>query len=350
MNKIFKSILFLTLTILSFNACLDEIDLDVPSSEPIFTVSGNIYTTPGPYSVFLSTSAQFSAGIEGFTTPISNATVIIRDDKGNEETLTEVVDGEYQTAVNGIQGTVGNTYELEVQWNGQVYKSSSETLMPVVSADSLSFEVEDIQRINEAGNFVDATEVSVLLNTSFPPSDDGSYLRWTTFGIYEYAEIGSSGNLNPDVCYVTEDIDFDNVVVASSNDIQGNYLQSQKVITRDVNFKFTDAYCFNVVQHSITASAYEFWSAVAAEFERSGNIFETPPATLRGNIYNPSDESELVLGYFGVSATDTIKILVLGPEVGNPSPQCVPFPPGPPPCYDCLLLPNSTYAEPECWQ
>ena len=243
---------------------------------------------------------------------------------------------------------IGRTYTLEVQTNGNTYQSLPEEILPVVSAESLETEVVTGQRQNAAGNFVNSTDITVQVNTSFPINENGSFLRWTSFGIYEYAEIGSQGNLNPQICYVTEDVDFDNVSVASSRNVTNNFIQRQPVLTRTVDFRFTARYCFNVVQHSISEAAYNFWSAVGAEFERSGNIFEPPPGKIVGNLFNVANPEEEVLGFFGASAVDTITLLVQGREVGNPIPECRPFPRGPESCTNCLLLTNSTRVRPPC--
>ena len=345
-----RKISFLLLIGCLFPTCLDEIDIDAPVGESILTVSGNIYSAPGPYSVFLTESAEFAPGSTGVPDAVLGATIKIMDNQGNEEVLQEFENGEYRTAVNGIRGIIGRSYQIEIQVNGKTYLSRPEEMLPVVSAESLDFEVNTGERLNDAGNFVNSTDVTVKVNTFFPPSESGSFLRWTTFGVYEYAEIGTQGNLNPQICYVTEDIDFDNVAVASSEAVAGDFLQQQKVITRTVDFRFTARYCFNVIQQSITESAYNFWSAVGEEFERSGNIFETPPGKIRGNIFNTADESEEVLGYFSAAAVDTINILIEGRAVGNPTPQCRPFPRGPESCTNCLLLNNSTRTKPACWQ
>lgn len=345
-----QKIVALIIIVCFFSTCLDDIDLEVPATESVLVVGGNIYTQPGPYSIFLSESAQFASGPEGSPDPVLGAVVKIRDNAGNEETLMEFEDGEYRTAANGIRGVIGRSYTLEVQINGNTYQSEPEEIRPIVSAESLETEVITSDRLNEAGNFVSTTDITVKVNTAFPSSENGSFLRWTSFGIYEYAEIGTQGNLNPQICYVTEDVDFDNVSVASSRSVVDNFIQQQPVLTRTVDFRFTARYCFNVVQHSITEAAYEFWSGVGAEFERSGNIFEPPPGKIRGNIFNVANPQEEVLGFFGASAVDTINILVEGREVGNPIPQCRPFPRGPESCTNCLLLTNSTRVRPPCWE
>lgn len=344
-----KRISSLLLLLFLFSTCLDEIALDAPASSPILTVGGSIYSAPGPYSIFLTESAQFTSGAAGIPDLVSGAIVKIRDDQGTEETLVETEAGEYQTSADGIRGRVGRTYQIEIEVNGKTYLSEPETMLPVVSAESLEVEVNTREQLNEAGNFVNSTAVTVLVNTGFPQGEEGTFLRWSTFGEYEYAEIGSQGNLNPQICYVTEDIDFDNVVVASSEKVAGGFLQRQPVLTRVVDFRFTARYCFHVIQQSISESAYDFWSSVGEEFERSGNIFETPPGKIKGNIFNAADEEEEVLGFFSASAVDTITILVEGRLVGNPTPQCRPFPRGPESCTNCLLLNNSTRTKPACW-
>jgi len=345
-----RKLSFLCLITFLFSTCLDEIDLNLPASTALLTVSGNIYSSPGPYSIFLTESAQFAPGSIGIPDAVVGATVKIMDDQGNEEILQEFEDGEYRTAANGIRGTVGRSYQIELAVNGKTYQSKPEEMLPVNSAESLDFEVNTGERVNEAGNFVSSTAVTIMVNTFFPNNDNGSFLKWSAFGVYEYWEIASSSNLNAEICYVTEKIDFDNVSVASSEQIEGDFLQKQRVISKEIDFRFSSRYCFNVIQQSITKAAYDFWSAVGSEFERSGNIFETPPGKIRGNIFNVADENEEVLGFFSASAVDTISILLSKNDVGNPPPQCQPFPRGPESCSNCLLLNNSTKTKPACWQ
>ena len=42
----------------------------------------------------------------------------------------------------------------------------------------------------------------------------------------------------------------------------------------------------------------------------SGNPFATPPATVRGNITNTTNNSDYPLGYFHLSEIDTVNYLV----------------------------------------
>ena len=346
-----KLIYFFSLTALIFLfGCLDQIDLEVTEGEQFFVVSGNIHSGAPPYSIKLAKSSQFNSVTQGAGEKITNAVVKISDDAGNIETLTEIEDGLYQTAPNGLQGTVGRTYTLEIEYNGQTYFSHPEKMRPVVSPASLETEYTIEQDFNDAGNLVNIETVSLFVNTPFPTDEEVAYLRWNVQGTYEYDERPTPDHINPLTCYISENIDFDNVAVSSSEGVTDNFLQKEKLLSRGVNYKFAIGYCFTVIQQSLTKEAYEFWEKVGAEFERTGDIFETPPSKIKGNIFNEKNAEEFVLGYFSASAVDTSHLLVLGVDVGSPRPQCQPWPPPPATCTNCLLIANSTLERSACWE
>ncbi len=342
MNK-FYQIIFLVGSVFLFSTCLDEIQLEIPPADSLLTISGNIYDAPGPYTITVRESANFSSGADGLLKPIIGATIKLVSDVGEEEILTELPMGVYISDANGIKGTIGRTYHLEIEIGNQNYKSIPEYLHPVISPQSIDIEVIAEQEINEAGNFVERNNISFFINTNVP--EERSFLKWNSYGIYEFFEIGLDGRL----CYVTEDIDLDKVVVVDSENIATGLLEKQKINERPVNDRFSSRYCVNIIQQSITEGAYNFWSTVASEFERSGDIFEAPPGKIQGNIYNVTDESEVVLGYFSASAVDTIRRLIQPSEVGIPRPLCR-FNRQEDVCTNCLLIPNSTQEKPPCWR
>ena len=342
MNK-FYQIIFLIGSVFFFTTCLDEIDIDPPPTIPLLTISGNIYDVPGPYTITVQQSANFSSGADGLFRPVTDATIKLVSDAGEEEILTELPMGVYVSDANGIRGTIGRTYHLEIETGGQTYQSIPEYLHPVISPQSIDIEVSTEEEINEAGNFVERDNVSFFINTNIP--NERSFLKWNSFGIYEFIEIGLDGR----ICYVTEDIDLDIVVVVDSENIATDLLEKQKINERPINDRFSARYCVNIIQQSITERAYNFWSTVAEEFERSGGIFESPPGKIQGNIFNVADESEVVLGYFSASAVDTIRRLIQPSEVGIPRPLCR-FNRQDDVCTNCLLIPKSTQEKPPCWR
>lgn len=342
MNKFYELIFLISIAFV-FTTCLDEIELAAPKSDDILTVSGNIYNSPGPYTVTLQQSARFSSGADGVFSPVTGGQVKLVDDLGTTELLTELPMGEYVTAEDGMQGQIGRIYHLEIEVEGQNYQSKPEYLHPVISPESIDIAVATESRINTAGNFVEQEIISFFVNT--PLATERSFLKWNAYGIYEFWEIGLDGRL----CYVTEDIDLDKAVVVDSENVEGDFLSKQEVNERIVSDKFSSRYCINIIQQSITEGAYNFWSAVASEFERNGGIFEIPLGKIQGNIYNVADESAPVLGYFSASAVDTIRRMVQAAEVGIPRPLCR-FNRREEICTNCLLISNSTQEKPACWR
>jgi hypothetical protein len=117
-----------------FASCTKEIDIDLNTSSPQLVIEGNISDMPGPYTVKLSKTVNFSDS--NTYPPVTGALVIISDNTGVTDTLTETVSGSYQTQrITGIQG---NTYTLTVVTEGKQYDAVS-TMPYKVNLDSIQF-------------------------------------------------------------------------------------------------------------------------------------------------------------------------------------------------------------------
>src|SRR6187551_2496352 len=89
-------------------SCEKEISIDLNSSSPQIVIEGNISDEPGPYTVKISKTVNFSEA--NVFPPVTGALVVISDNTGVIDTLTETLPGSYLT--NTITGTQGNTYTL----------------------------------------------------------------------------------------------------------------------------------------------------------------------------------------------------------------------------------------------
>ena len=61
-------------------------------------------------------------------------------------------------------------------------------------------------------------------------------------------------------------------------------------------------YTINVRQHAIGKEAFEFYQKMKKNTESLGSIFDPLPSELKGNISNPNDPAELVIGFVDISA------------------------------------------------
>jgi hypothetical protein len=121
---------------LLFASCEKVIDLDLNTSTPQVVLEGNISDEPGPYTVTLSKTVDF--GDANTYPPVTGALVIISDDTGVTDTLTEVAAGSYRT--RSIRGAQGRTYTLRAIAEGQHYYAVS-TMPYKVNLDAIQFNV-----------------------------------------------------------------------------------------------------------------------------------------------------------------------------------------------------------------
>ena len=155
---------------------------------------------------------------------------------------------------------------------GKIYQSRPETMPPIISADSLVIELSTEEQFNQAGNLREFNFINLFVNTKFSANQASSFLRWSVSGVYQFPD---RNPFMPKVCYISENLNFDNVVVAASTDVANSFLQKQPILKTEADFRFAFRYCFKVTQQAITAEAYNFWSGVVEELERTGTVSYT---------------------------------------------------------------------------
>jgi len=65
-----------------------------------------------------------------------------------------------------------------------------------------------------------------------------------------------------------------------------------------------------IQQFSLTASAYEFYRVLQDLVDNNASINAPPPAALVGNMFNPNDDTEFVLGRFTAAPSTTRNIFI----------------------------------------
>lgn len=138
-------------------SCEKVIDLDLSDVEPKLVIEGNITNAEGPYKVRLTESISFDRA--SIYPGVSNAAVVISDDKGTVDTLRYTTDGYYLT--NKIKGIPGTTYNLTIVHNGKTYSASSTMPNVVKLLDieqrTITFAGED--RITLLPRYIDLPEL-----------------------------------------------------------------------------------------------------------------------------------------------------------------------------------------------
>lgn len=334
---------FLGLFIMS--GCIDEITFDSEMTSGQLVISGGVYDHPGPYSLELALTNAATA----LPMPVSGAEIYLVDGEGNRERYVEIESGIYEAAGNSVTGKRGETYHIEISLpDGRTYQSIPETMPVLNGRTEVIVEPGFLQEPSASGRMMDIPHIFVSANTFIPETDETLYLKWDVESVYAFREWQHPHPLAPPAktCYFTQATNPQTISQISSDLIRSNRIENKPLVSkRVVSDQFYIRHVFSVILTSVTESRYDYWDQVDQLINRSGTIFDVPPATVPGNIRSNEIENEIVLGYFEAAAKDTSHSFITRADlpffVGNPCPGS-----GFPGCRDCLELENSSLERP----
>ncbi len=343
-----KRILFFVI-LFSLVGCIDELNIKTERVLRVLVVEGNITTEPGPHYIRLSKSAKYGSIFEDFSKKLNGALVRIRDEKGNQVILDEVDSGVYATPPS-FSAKVGSEYTLIVESNNEQYISTPEKVMPVAPIQSLRIESKKLASTSDV-----VFDIGVEVYAEFEdPGDEQNFYYFKNSGTYvvetnpELFEIVTpNGNVPAPKdccarCWVNEEGGDPQIRIASDNLFDGNTTSQLAGFIKDDGKRYTDKYLVRVQQNSLTKEAFRFFQVLESQLSISGDLFDPPPATLRGNVINVIDPKSPVIGYFYASdvSTDSVFMdasLVTGSVAGFELND------------DCRTLANSTDKRPFFW-
>lgn len=266
MKKLYTT-LFVLAAALFLASCEKEINLDLNESDPQIVIEGWVSDQPGPYEIKITQSTNYfdNEAIPG----VSGASVIIRDDMGTADTLSEIQPGLYRTST--LQGQIGHNYSLTVVIGDQTYEASS--YLPRIGPIDTSFSIYSPQT-----GFLD--EGYYIVSAANEPAGQGDFYRFRFYqndslydGAFDY--------------FLTDDRFVDGQLAT-------------------VQFPYTVELgdtCIIEIQ-SLTNQAYDFYLSLFSELTSAGSPFGAPPANLTGNISNKA------LGFFGAMSIERDTVIV----------------------------------------
>ncbi|NQZ78319.1 MAG: DUF4249 domain-containing protein [Ekhidna sp.] len=328
-------------------SCITPVEVETPDEfDSILVVEGSITTVAQAHRIGLSRSAKYGDIFEGLIQPETGATVSVRDDLGNVVFLTETFDGIYETP-SDYRGEVGVSYTLQVVTStGTEFSSLPERIAAVPRIDSLYFEEQTIQisvdeSIQGAQVFVNISDDEAVANNYFW-SYSGFYSVQTNPELYIDPETGTVSPLDCcPFCYQRENSSIP--IITQDEGLNGSQIKVPITFIEDNGVRFSEKYVFVINQASLTADAYDFMQLLEQQLTISGDIFDPPPATLRGNMINLTNPREAVIGFFRASDAISDTLVINSFDVVNRVP---------PPLVrgDCrTYTSNSTIDAPSFW-
>ena len=325
---------------LIMSACVEPISFETEPTGGQLIVNGTLTNTSGPCEVSLKITDQS----EDFPVPLSNAQIALVSDDGQQEPFYEQAAGSYRTK-SIIQAQPGDTYHLVITLSdGKTYRSQPETMPENIGTDTAYYEVVREEVVSGRGILFKDRLLKAYVDSQVPPSDVSLYLKWDVETVYSVTTVIKSPLGDQIIeCFFYEYPNAQEILLFDRpSSASPNKLQRQLVATREIDYSFLERHYFNVIQSSITRQAHTYWSQVGELSNRTGSIFDTPPGTIQGNIYNVNDEKELVLGYFGASLVDTARFFLNRRNVRfNIGSTCQ--------CAVCTELPGDRSDRPNYW-
>jgi hypothetical protein len=250
-ESIFKILaVILTIMLVSCEE-LTELPIDENESKTL-VVDGMITNDTMPQVVNLSLTGSFY--MDDKAPRATGADVIISDNQGNEFPLYETIPGKYVTKTS-IAGTIGNTYTLTINYEGETYFAQS-TMPRMAEIDSLSYRWDSFME-----------SYRVLLFGQEPKGKGDSYM-W---------QLNRNGEL------LTTDIS--QMMIIRDDFVDGNYIKGLEVDFWEMEYNIQTGDTITVTQYSISKHAIDFFTGVLAEYN-SGQAAMRPPANVASNISN----------------------------------------------------------------
>lgn len=311
--------------------CVDPEDITLNQRVNVVVVDGGLTNLPEPQVIWLNRSKSDPVTGRFGTAPLEGVRVEIREDSARTISLRETTPGRYQ-APDGFRGQVGHSYQLRFALpNGTRYESGAEVMpaVPPIARVSERFNAasfpSEVQYHTQAANdfFVDWQD----------PADQHNYYRWDwklweqqdwchtcvqgnyfMISPYDSKKLLEDCILSPGIYYVNdyrcrtacwEIVRNYDLSVFDDQYTNGRTLQGYKIA--QIPYFQAKGCLVEIRQSSLTQPAYRFYKLVQEQTQNTGGLADAPPVAVVGNLVNPANHRERVIGFFAASAVSAVR-------------------------------------------
>ncbi len=313
----------------SLIGCVDPIEPEFEFKEGTVYVDAFVSTSLGASSVVISEWVLESDELANEF--ISGANVLFRNADTNLEVMLTEQEGAYLPPED-FAASVGDLWELLITLpSGKQYRSLPEEVTRPVDFSNIRATYNPQLTFRESSNtFIPGHSISIDVND---PTDEENFYYWR-FRSYEKIRIcetcfnsvlrngkceENESYQNPpstgyEFDYLCETADCwqirytENIKIFSDEFTNGTILNALPVA--DVILYTKTNILVEVQQFSLSAPAYEYYRILKDIVENNGSFNAPPPAALIGNLFNPDDDQEFVLGRFTVASTTMRSIFI----------------------------------------
>ena len=363
---------------ISFFTCTNPVSPEYKFINGLIYIEGFVGTTEGSSYVKITESNVAPNYYRNIF--VSGASVsFVNEDTGARVNLIEN-NFEYIPASN-FKGQIGEKWSLDIELpNGKKYLSEVEIINPSVPAKEISVSYnKELEYVEDYKKYVPGHEITLTFDD---PENQTNYYYWRSKS-YEKINICMicyDGKFRDNQCipntpptqtgpnspppYFTYwcesdcwQIDYGNKIYIFSDKFS-NGATTTALPVANILLKRKTKILVEIQQFSLTEKAYTYYKTIKDLIDNNGGFNAPLPAALIGNMYNPNDANEYVLGRFTASSAFTKTIMIDRTTVDEaaiekqitPNPE--PTSTGPGPNYTTALCEESRYRtsiQPEGW-
>jgi hypothetical protein len=310
MKKIFYSMLLLLAA-----GCKDRYDAPVVSPKTGYlVVEGNINSSNGPTIISISRTNPLNNRDINFE---AGALVSVEGNDNSSYTLAESNPGQYSGTLNLNAGV---KYRTNIHTtNGRQYISDFAEVKNNPPIDSISWQREH-DGVGIYVNTHDAQNSTRYYQWEFTETWE-FHSHFVSTLIYDtvpnthpplYNIMYRNGRHEPDstlfICYKT--VPASTITIGSTVALSNDIVFYPVIFIPPASWKLSVLYSIEVKQHTLTKEGFEYLEKMKKNTETTGSIFDAQPSELRGNIHNPKDPSEQVLGFINISPVQSKRIFI----------------------------------------
>jgi Domain of unknown function (DUF4249) len=341
-------------------SCVKEISYAPLNVSQRIVVSGILTNKAERQIVKLTLLGDY--GNQSFTA-VRDAQITLSDDLGRtwqykEDTRTDTVHSYF---LDGFVGVQGQSYSISITLpNRQVFVSKPQLMPATTPIDTFYVKGEMVEKVSETGVFYSTPQAAGYVESAIPTgSDPNLSLYWDVYQVWLFQEFAQQ-TFPPDLwqsCFITDYFNSQNVSLKRFSDFQAGASFRQRVGGTGLSNAFEHKTGWVVRQYTIDKPAAKYLEQSNLLITQDGSIFDVPPAEVRGNVYEKSNPTSLLLGYFQVASVSEKQFFVLNGSLGQDytwnNSYCYPnsfnqetflY------CYQCHLLPSSSVVAPAWWK
>lgn len=289
---------------------------DLEQKEPILSVHGILYENSQPLVKLSRTMGYY----EEAENPIHNALVVVIDDAGRADTLTETGQtGVYAISASEPLGKVGMVYTLKIETeDGNIFMSNPVKMpaKPVMEDFYAELAEKTFLTYNSQGKLRNDVVRGISVFTDLAGAgDEDHYYRFRTRAVEErllvseYSEDEIVYNIakTNDLYDVAKSMLFTDRQLVNRH--ESIFLAETERVTGVLNTNGWAYFLKFIVTHrvyAISADVYDFFLSIKEQLTSEDEIFAPVPTRIRSNIYCINNDDVRVIGVFEASSVLTL--------------------------------------------